>query len=147
MNKADKAVKLFNEGYACAQSIVLAFAEDVGLDETTAKKISSTFGGGMGRLRKTCGVLTGAFMILGMKFGNEKPDDMKTKLNSYNKVQRITASFKEIHETTNCGKLINKYATEQQIKDRDHHKLICEKLVRDAANLLDEMLCNNTIKE
>lgn len=66
----DKALSYFDEGYACSQSVLLAFTERFELDERTAKLISSTFGGGIGRLRQTCGAVTGGFMVLGMAFGN-----------------------------------------------------------------------------
>ena len=65
MNKQEivsKAQSYFDEGYACSQSVLLAFADQFDLDERTAKLISSTFGGGMGRLRQTCGAVTGGFM-------------------------------------------------------------------------------------
>jgi C_GCAxxG_C_C family probable redox protein len=65
----DRAVLLFDEGYSCAQAVLLAFSPSFGLDESTAKLISSTFGGGMGRLRLTCGAVTGAFMVLGLAYG------------------------------------------------------------------------------
>ena len=77
-----EALKHFDEGYACSQSVLLAFADHFKLDKTMAKRISSTFGGGMGRLRETCGAVTGGFMVLGLAFGNEEPKDLDTKLNS-----------------------------------------------------------------
>ena len=77
-----EAQNRFDEGYACSQSVLLAFADHFKLDKTTAKRISATFGGGMGRLRETCGAVTGGFMVMGLAFGNEEPKDMETKLNS-----------------------------------------------------------------
>jgi len=62
----NKALSLFDEGYACSQSILLAFSDRFGIDEEKAKLISSTFGGGMGRLRQKCGAVTGGFMVLGL---------------------------------------------------------------------------------
>ena len=84
------AQDLFDEGYACSQSVLLAYADHFGLDKSTAKRISSTFGGGMGRLRETCGAVTGGFMVLGLAFGNEDPKDMEAKLNSYKKFRKNT---------------------------------------------------------
>ena len=66
MNKADLAEKLFREGYNCAQAVVCAFAEECQLGEKTLFKISSSFGGGMGRLREVCGCVSGMFMVAGM---------------------------------------------------------------------------------
>ena len=69
----NKATVLFDEGYACSQAVLLTFANQFDLDEWTAKLISSTFGGGMGRLRQKCGAVTGGFMVLGLKYGNANP--------------------------------------------------------------------------
>jgi len=135
-----KAVELFDEGYACAQSVLLAFAPIFKLDERTAKLISSTFGGGMGRLRETCGAVTGGFMVLGLAFGNEDPKDMDTKLNSYKKVRELNKLVTDVHGTSNCRQLLIKHASEQQVKDRQHHKIICRKVVGDAAGLVFDII-------
>ena len=134
------AQELFDEGYACSQSVLLAFAEHFKLDKKTAKKISSTFGGGMGRLRETCGAVTGGFMVLGLAFGNEEPNDMDTKLNSYKKVRELNKLVTKVHGTSNCRQLLIKHASEQQVKDRKHHKLICRQVVGDATGLVFDIL-------
>ncbi len=135
-----EAQKNFDEGYACSQSVLLAFADHFKLDKTTAKRISATFGGGMGRLRETCGAVTGGFMVMGLAFGNEEPKDMDTKLNSYRKVRELNKLVANIHGTTNCRQLLIKHATEDQVKDRKHHKIICRKVVGDAAGLVFDIL-------
>ena len=136
----NKAVSLFDEGYACSQSILLAFADFFDLDERTAKLISSTFGGGMGRLRQTCGAVTGGFMVLGLAFGNENPNDMETKLHSYKKVRELNRLMVKIHSTSNCKELLVKHATEAQVEGRKHHKIICRKVVSDVAGLVFDIL-------
>jgi C_GCAxxG_C_C family probable redox protein len=138
-SKELKAEEFFLEGYACSQAVLMAFADEIGLDMETAKKVSSTFGGGMGRMRKTCGALTGAFMVIGIKYGNTKPDDMETKLNSYDIVQELAKKFKAKHGTTNCAKLLKKYTTPDAVENRNHHKIICSKLVKDATNMLEHI--------
>uniref|UniRef100_UPI0032172550 C-GCAxxG-C-C family protein n=1 Tax=uncultured Draconibacterium sp. TaxID=1573823 RepID=UPI0032172550 len=132
--------KLFDEGYACSQSVLLAFSDHFKLDKTTAKRIASTFGGGMGRLRETCGAVTGGFMVLGLAFGNEDPKDMDTKLHSYKKVRELNKLVTEVHGTSNCRQLLIKHASEQQVKDRKHHKLICRQVVGDATGLVFDIL-------
>lgn len=136
----DKVVHLFDQGYACSQSLVLGFADNFNLDQKTAKLISSTFGGGMGRLRLTCGAVTGAFMVLGLKFGNEDPKDMDTKLNAYKKVQELAKRFELINQTSNCKEILKQYATAQQVAERKHHKIICRKVVGDAAAILYDIV-------
>ncbi|MCI5142414.1 MAG: C_GCAxxG_C_C family protein [Candidatus Electrothrix sp. ATG1] len=140
----EEALQLFQQGYACSQSILIAFAEQVGLDRKTAKKISSAFGGGMGRLRKTCGVLTGSFMVLGMKYGNTVPNDMEAKLYTYQLVQEVTKRFKEKYGETACRELLLKHVSEKEITKREHHRKICDAFVRDGARILAEILEKNT---
>jgi len=135
-----KAQALFDEGYACSQSILLAFSEQFNLDEHTAKLIASTFGGGMGRLRNTCGALTGGFMVLGLRYGNTHPNDMETKLTAYKKVRELNQNVVEIYGTSNCGELLKKYVSEADVATRNHHKIICRKVVGDVAGLVYDQL-------
>ena len=67
MNQIDLALSRFAEGFNCSQAVFSSYAE--GIDEATALKIASGFGGGMGRMAETCGAVTGAMMVLGLKFG------------------------------------------------------------------------------
>lgn len=136
----DKSQQLFDEGYACSQSILLTFASQFDLDEWTAKLISSTFGGGMGRLREKCGAVTGGFMVLGLKYGNANPKDMDTKLAAYRKVRDLNHQIKEIHGTTNCGEILKKFATEADVAERKHHKIICRKIVGDVTGQVFDLI-------
>lgn len=133
-------MSLFDEGYACSQAIVLTFSGQFGLDERTAKLISSAFGGGMGRLREKCGAVTGGFMVLGLAFGNEDPKDLKTKLEAYKKVRELDKQVILLHETSSCSGLLKKYATEEEVEERKHHKIICRKVVGDVAGLVYDQL-------
>jgi C_GCAxxG_C_C family probable redox protein len=136
----DKALSLFDEGYACSQSILLSFAERFNLDENTAKFIASTFGGGMGRLRKTCGAVTGSFMVLGLAFGNTNPKDMETKLAAYKKVRELNEKVENIYGTSNCYELLKKHATETDVTERKHHKMICRRVIGDVAGIVYDMM-------
>jgi C_GCAxxG_C_C family probable redox protein len=135
-----RALSYFDEGYACSQSVLLAFSEEFKLDENTAKLISSTFGGGMGRLREKCGALTGGFMVLGLKYGNLDPKDMDTKLAAYRKVRELNKNVEEVYKTTNCAEILKKHATEADVADRKHHKIICRRVVGDVAEMVYEVI-------
>lgn len=134
-----KALSYFDEGYACSQSVLLAFAEELDLNENTAKLISSTFGGGMGRLRQKCGAVTGGFMVLGLTYGNSDPKDMDTKLASYKKVRELNHLFEDIHGTSICAELLKKHASVTDIIERKHHKIICRKVVNDVVDILYDL--------
>ncbi|MGN1138499.1 MAG: C-GCAxxG-C-C family protein, partial [Ruminococcus sp.] len=95
MTKGDKAKSLFEKGYNCAQAVFGAFADDLGIDFDTAVKISSPFGGGMGRLREVCGTVSGMNMVLGMKYGYSDPAVTQEKTALYKEVQLLANKFKE----------------------------------------------------
>ena len=99
-NYGETAVALFETGMNCAQSVFCAFAEDLGMDAETAAKVSSGLGGGVGRLREVCGAVTGATLVLGMKYG---PD--KTVV--YEKVQAFAAEFKAEMGSIVCRELLS----------------------------------------
>lgn len=94
MNRIDKAEALFTSGCNCSQAVFAAFADELGLDEETAKKVALGLGGGVGRMREVCGTVTGASMVLGMKHG---PD----KASAYAKIQDFCARFK-----AECGSIV-----------------------------------------
>lgn len=135
-----KAQIYFEEGYACSQAVLLAYAERFDLDLKTAKLISSTFGGGMGRLRKTCGAVTGGFMVLGMAYGNEHGNDLPAKLNAYARVRELYRKVEAIHGTVECKELLQKHATPSEVEERKHHKIFCRQMVGEVAGLLYEQL-------
>ncbi len=137
-----KAQTFFDEGYACSQAVLLTFSDQFDLDEWTAKLISSTFGGGMGRLREKCGAVTGGFMVLGLKYGNANPKDLETKLAAYKKVRNLDHQIEEIHGTTNCGEILKKFASEADIAERKHHKMICRRIVGDVTEHLYDLINN-----
>ena len=139
-NIIDKALAYFDEGYACSQAVLLAFANEFNLDEHTAKLISSTFGGGMGRLRQKCGAVTGGFMVLGLRYGNTDPKDMETKLSAYRKVRELNKQVEDIYGTSNCFELLKKHATGSEVEERKHHKIICRKVVGDTVGLVYDLI-------
>lgn len=106
--RALRARELFESGWNCAQSLLLAFAEDAGLDEKTAARLASSFGGGMGRLREVCGALSASFMVLGLVYGGYPPCDSEQKAAHYKRVQELAASFRERRGTLLCRELLGK---------------------------------------
>ena len=101
-----KAGKLFCEGYNCAQSVFCAFSDDLGINFETALKLSSSFGGGMGRLREVCGAVSAMFMIAGLKYGYTSPDDDKIKAQHYARIQQLAEEFKKNNKSIICRELL-----------------------------------------
>lgn len=138
MTKPERAVELFKGGMNCSQAVFCAFAEDFGMDAETAAKVSCGLGGGVGRMREVCGTVTGAALVLGMKYG---PD----KTAAYTKVQDFCAKFKAECGSIVCRELLaGTGATTGGAPDARtaeyYKKRPCAELVKLAARLLDEDL-------
>jgi C_GCAxxG_C_C family probable redox protein len=144
MNKEDLAMELFDRGYSCSQAVFAAYSEEFGLSRELALKISAPFRGGMGRLGKTCGALTGAFMVLGLKHGDVDPDDNARKDRVCVLVQELHRKFAEMHGATVCSELMgcdmsNPEARAQAV-EKGLHRTLCLNLVRDAARIAGGLL-------
>ena len=146
-NHAETARENFVKGYNCAQAVFIAFKDEMGLDEVTAARLSSSFGAGMGKMREVCGAVSGALMVLGMLKGNFDPADDKAKSDHYGRVQEFAAKFKEEHETVICRDLLKglalkkEYTHEPEKRTEEYYKVRpCVRFVETAAKILDEML-------
>ncbi len=85
----EKAAALFTQGYNCAQSVFVAFSDVTGMDEKLAKRLSSSFGGGMGRLREVCGTCSAMFMVAGILYGKGTETDHAVKTEHYKRIQYL----------------------------------------------------------
>ena len=112
---SQQARHLFKEGYNCAQSVFCTFAQELGIDFETALKLSSSFGGGMGRLREVCGAVSAMFMIAGLKYGYTEPDNKEVKTEHYKRIQELAQLFKEKHGTIICRELLGPLADDSYI--------------------------------
>lgn len=141
---SEKAKKLFKEGYNCAQSVFCTFSEDFGIDTETALKLSSSFGGGMGRMREVCGAVSAMFMLAGLKYGYTEPDNKKVKAEHYKRIQELAGKFKEKHGTIICRELLGVDADDNPIpSDRTpeyYASRPCEKFIEYAAVIFADYL-------
>ena len=94
MDRIKQAVDLFTKGHNCSQAVLAPYAEEFGLPMSTVLKISGGFGGGIGRQGHICGALTGAIMVLGLKYGTDNPTDKTSKNDLYKRVKQISEEFK-----------------------------------------------------
>lgn len=144
-NHKELAKAYFLEGYNCAQSVVLAFHEELGLDEETAARMASAFGGGMGRLREVCGTVSGMFLVLGLLKGYQNPGDQAGKKILYAQVQQLAHTFQEHNGSIICRELLglDHHADAPIPSDRTpeyYRKRPCAGLAADAAGILDSLL-------
>ena len=144
MNDIEKAVSRFKEDYSCSQAIFSAFGSRFGINEQTALKIASTFGGGMARMGNTCGAVTGAFMVIGLKHGHTNPEDEELKEEVYRIVNRFADEFKSRNGSIFCRELLGYELSDpeqrQTVNEKGLPDTICVKLVRDSAEILEKLL-------
>jgi C_GCAxxG_C_C family probable redox protein len=148
----ERAMELFKQGYNCSQAVVAAFCEDTGIDFETALKISSSFGGGMGRLREVCGAVSGMFMVAGMKYGYTDPKDRTSKAEHYKLIQDMAEQFMQTNRSVICRDLLGqKGKTENHIPEERteeyYKKRPCVELVGDAAEIMHQIILKNNENE
>jgi C_GCAxxG_C_C family probable redox protein len=144
-NRAEMAVAKFLDGYNCAQSVLYAFCDEFGLDRNVALKLSCGFGAGMGRKQEVCGAISGAIMVVGLKYGRGEAQGREATERTYAMTQELIDRFREKHGTFLCRELLVDcdLSTPQGLKQFEERKLRserCAPLVRDAVEILDAML-------
>jgi C_GCAxxG_C_C family probable redox protein len=143
MSRVDDAVQCFCRGAACSQAIVSHYGPLVGLPVEQGMKLASGFAGGM-RLAQTCGAVTGAFMVLGLKHAGPHCDQRDSREAVYNAIRAFAARFQQRNHTVVCKELlgcdISTPQGAQQATKEGLFRTICPKLVQDAAEILEEMM-------
>lgn len=147
MNHTTEAERLFLEGYNCAQAVFAAFRDMTGMELDAALRLASPFGGGMGKLRQTCGAVTGAFMVIGVLWGYDTTG-IPEKTALYTRVQQIAQQFEEQYRTINCTELlkglkIDTLPVPEARTPEYYAKRPCLRFVHTAAALLDQMIAED----
>ena len=145
-DRIEKAVALFKSGYNCSQSVVAAFADLYGIDELTALRMSASFGGGIGRMRQTCGAACGMFLLAGLETGSVDAGDREAKAHNYAVVQQLAAEFKQENGSLICGELLGLSPKAETPPTPDartaeyYKKRPCSKMVETAATIFARFL-------
>ena len=143
MTHSKKARELFNQGYNCAQAVFCAFSDIMNIDLTTAKKLSSSFGGGMGGLREVCGAVSGMFMVLGVLYGYDDPADHEAKTVHYARIREAAERFREKNGTIICRELLKgiEHTPDPQKRDAEYYrKRPCPDIVFICAEITDDII-------
>ncbi|MBQ8281532.1 MAG: C_GCAxxG_C_C family protein [Lachnospiraceae bacterium] len=143
--RAVRAMELFNKGYNCSQAVFLAFSDLYDIDEKTALMLSSSFGGGMGRLREVCGAVSGMFMVVGVLYGYDDPKDFEGKKTHYARIQKLAKRFEEINGSIICRVLLGldhgkDSPTPEKRTEEYYKKRPCGQLVGIAAGIVAEYI-------
>lgn len=142
------AAELFMKGYNCAQAIAVAYCDLTGLEEDFAAKLSSSFGGGMGRLREVCGAVSGMFMVAGILYGYDDPTNDEDKKNHYALIQELAAAFKEKTGSIICRELMSNPPSDPNPTPRTeefYKTRPCAYFVKTAADILDDYITKHPI--
>ena len=138
-----QACENFKKGYNCAQSVILAFADDLKIDKMLLSQMASSFGGGMGRLREVCGAVSAMFIIAGIKSGYSTPETGEIKATHYKLIQDLAEEFKKEHGTIICRELLGELAGEEshipsERTEQYYTTRPCEKCIENAAKIIEK---------
>ena len=144
--RVDKAVAYFKQGYNCSQAVVAAFADLYGFTEEQAFRMAASFGGGIGRMRETCGAACGMFLLAGLETGSIDASDREGKSANYALVQQLAEEFRKRNGSINCGELLGLKPRQpitsnaEERTDTYYAKRPCAKMVEEAASIWAEYL-------
>ena len=146
-NRIQRAVELFKSGYNCSQSVVAAFADLYGFAEEQALRMSASFGGGIGRMRQTCGAACGMFLLAGLDTGAVDAEDRVGKSHNYEVVQQLAEKFRAENGSLICAELLGLSTTaahrDTQAEPRTdlyYKKRPCVEMVETAARIFANYL-------
>lgn len=145
-DRIQRAAALFKSGYNCSQSVVAAFADMYGFTQEQALHMSASFGGGIGRMRQTCGAACGMFLLAGLEKCAVEGADREGKAANYALVQQLAAEFKKRNGSINCGELLGLRketpvsSVPEERTGQYYAKRPCPKIVEEAARIWAEYL-------
>ncbi len=144
MSRIEETLSSFKEDFSCAQSIFSTYAPHYGLDRDKALKISTGFGGGIARSGRTCGAVTGAYMVIGLKDGMGVSKDTEAKEKTYQLISEFSTLFQENNGSLICKELLGCDINTSEGKDYFNQNELLEKkciqCVKNAAEILEGML-------
>ena len=145
MTRSERAIALFLEGCNCAQAVFAAFADLFGMDEKLALRISSSFGGGIGRQREVCGAVSGMCMAAGALYGYDDVKDHAQKTAHYALIQELCGKFRDTYGSIICRELLGAKradnAPNPTPRDAEFYRTRpCARFVGEVCELLDGML-------
>lgn len=145
VSRVEQAVSTFEEGYTCAQAVFATYADLFGMDRETALKLASPMGGGIGRMREVCGVVSAMALLAGLKDGNTDPANEEGKEKIYLLTRQMAEKFKEKHGTIICRELLGIQGMEKSARPSERTKTYyserpCSRLVATASRIVEEVL-------
>lgn len=145
ISRVEQAVETFEEGYTCAQAVFVTYADLFGMEREMALKISSPMGGGVGRMREICGVVSAMAMLAGLKEGNTDPGDDDAKEHIYLLTRQMAEKFRQQNGTIICRELLGIKGMEESARPSKrtpewYAARPCRRLVAEASRMIEEVL-------
>ena len=144
MTRAEEARRQFEKGFHCAPALLSTYSEQFGLDKALALRIACGFGAGIGRMGRTCGAVTGALMVIGLKYGQTNLADAESSQRTYTLVKEFTDRFAALHGSIECKELIGYDLSDSGelglARESGVFKDKCPSFVYDSACILENVL-------
>jgi len=144
LSKAEEAKKQFEKGFLCAPAVLSTYSEQLGLEKVLALKIACGFGAGIGRMGRTCGAVTGAVMVIGLKHGQVNLADAESREKTYTLVKEFVDRFAALHGSIECKELIGyDLSNSSELKSARESGVFqnkCPSFVYDSARILEDVL-------
>ena len=151
MSRAERAKEYFIQGYACSQAVALPFADVIGVDEVMIKKLALPFGGGLGRLRLTCGAVSGMAAVIGMVCAKAE-NSPENKKQTYAIVQELCDKFQKQTGSLICAELLSRMKIPVEVggnaetrTEEYYRKRSCGDMVFLATEILEKYLAERGI--
>ncbi len=150
MSRAERAKDYFLQGYTCSQAVALAFQDVCGIDEASLLRLTLPFGGGLGRLRLTCGAVSGMGVVIGLTTAKAERSP-ENKKETYAAVQEACSRFKEEYGSLICGELLAgsvpvEVGGEAEARTQEYYKKRpCAEMVAFATQILENYLVEKKI--
>jgi C_GCAxxG_C_C family probable redox protein len=144
MSKVELAVGGFEQGFNCCQAVLSSYGPQFGLERELALKLANGLGGGIGHQGESCGAVTGALMVIGLKHGETLAGDEKSSEKTYGLISQFLERFKVRHGSILCRQLLGYDISTpeglQTARDNGLFEKRCPKYVRTSAEILEEIL-------
>ena len=145
MTITEKASELFSNNFNCSQAVLTAYAPDFGLDEKLALMLGTQFGGGA-RNGEMCGAVSGALMVLGLKYGHYESENHEQKSRAYAIAAEYTKRFKELNGSIVCRDLLGYDLTKPDdmayITEKNLFRTVCPEMIRSAVEVLEGIIAD-----
>ena len=150
MDHREKAAELFVNGSNCAQAVAVAFCDVTGMEPELVAKLSSSFGGGMGRMREVCGAVSGMYLVLGWLYGYDTPGDDVSQKALYADVQAMGARFREQAGSIVCREILKNPPSDPNPTHRTaefYQKRPCARMCLLAGRILDDYIAAHPLEK